>query len=143
MARPYSIDLRERVVAAVVEGGLSRRQAAERFGVGISTVIRWVSQFHATGSVAPGKMGGHRPRTISGAHHDWLVARCGEGEFTLRGLVAELAERGCHVDYRSVWNFVHAEGLTYKKNRSGQRTRPARRGAPAGAVADVSGPHRC
>jgi putative transposase len=143
MARPYSVDLRERVVAAVVEGGLSRRQAAERFGVGISTVIRWVSQFHDTGSVAPGKMGGHRPRTISGAHHDWLVGRCREREFTLRGLVAELAERGCHVDYRSVWNFVHAEGLTYKKNRSGQRTRPARRGAPAGAVADVSGPHRC
>jgi putative transposase len=115
MARPYSIDLRERVVAAVVEGGLSRRQAAERFGVGISTVIRWVSQFYDTGSVAPGKMGGHRPRTISGAHHDWLVARCREREFTLRGLVAELAERGCHVDYRSVWNFVHGEGLSYKK----------------------------
>ena len=141
MARPYSVDLRERVVAAVV-GGLSRRQAAERFGVGISTVIRWVRQFYDTGSVAPGKMGGHRPRTISGAHHDWLVARCDEREFTLRGLVAELAERGCHVDYRSVWNFVHAENLSYKKNRGGQRTRPARRGAPAGAVADLSGPHR-
>jgi putative transposase len=142
MARPYSIDLRERVVAAVVEGGLSRRQAAGHFDVAISTVIRWVRQFLDTGSLAPGKMGGHKPRTISGAHHDWLVARCLEREFTLRGLVAELAERGCHVDYRSVWNFVHGENLSYKKNRGGQRTRPARRGAPAGAVAGLSGSHR-
>lgn len=142
MTRPYSIDLRERVVAAVVEGGLSRRQAAVHFDVAISTVIRWVRQFLDSGSLAPGKMGGHKPRTISGAHHDWLVARCREREFTLRGLVAELAERGCRVDYRSVWNFVHAEKLSFKKNRGGQRTRPARRSAPAGAVADVSGPHQ-
>jgi putative transposase len=142
MARPYSVDLRERVVAAVVEGGLSRRQAAVHFDVATSTVIRWVRQFHDTSSVAPGKIGGHKPKTITGAHHDWLVARCREREFTLRGLVAELAERGCRVDYRSVWNFVHAEKLSFKKNRGGQRTRPARRGAPAGAVAGVSGPHR-
>jgi putative transposase len=142
MARPYSVDLRERVVAAVVEGGLSRRQAAVHFDVATSTVIRWVRQFHDTGSVAPGKIGGHKPKTLTGAHHDWLVARCREREFTLRGLVAELAERGCRVDYRSVWNFVHAEKLSFKKNRGGQRTRPARRGAPAGAVAGVSGPHR-
>jgi hypothetical protein len=88
-------------------------------------VIRWVSQFYATGSVAPGKMGGHKPKTISGAHHDWLVARCREREFTLRGLVAELAERGCHVDYRSVWNFVHAEDLSYKKTVvASERDRP-------------------
>jgi putative transposase len=142
MARPYSVDLRERVVAAVVEGGLSRRQAAVHFDVATSTVIRWVRQFHDTGSVAPGKMGGHKPKTITGAHHDWLVARCRDREFTLRGLVAELAERGCRVDYRSVWNFVHAEKLSFKKNRGGQRTRPPRRGAPAGAVAGLSGPHR-
>src|SRR5258708_7030403 len=43
--------------------------------------------------------------------------------FTLRGLVAELAERGLKVDYRAVWNFVHAEKLSFKKNRGGQRTR--------------------
>ena len=142
MARPYSIDLRERVVGSVVEGGLSRRQAAALFGVGVSTVIRWVQQFLQAGSVAPGKMGGHKPKAISGVHHDWLVARCQEKDFTLRGLVAELAERDCKVDYRSVWNFVHAEKLSFKKNRGGQRTRPPRRGAPAGAVANVSEPDR-
>jgi putative transposase len=142
MARPYSIDLRERVVRSVVSGGLSRRQAAALFGVGISTVITWVRRFRETGSVAPGQMGGHKPKTIAGVHHDWLVARCRDKDFTLRGLVAELAERGLKVDYRSVWNFVHAERLSFKKNRGGQRARPSRRGAPAGAVAELSEPHR-
>jgi putative transposase len=42
MAKPYSLDLRERVVKAVAEQGLSRRQAAQRFGVGASTVIKWM-----------------------------------------------------------------------------------------------------
>src|SRR5258707_11103419 len=62
-------------------------------------------------------------------------------DFTLRGLVAELAERGLKVDYRAVWNFVHAEKLSFKKNRGGQRARSTRRGAPAGAVAQVSKTH--
>ncbi len=117
MGKPYSHDLRERVVGAVEEEGLSRRQAAERFGVGASTVINWVRRFRETGSVAPGQMGGHRPKKISGAHHRWLVRRCRAGDFTLRGLVAELAERGLQVDYRTVWTFVHGEKLSFKKNR--------------------------
>jgi putative transposase len=122
MGRPYSLDLRERVVAAVEEADMSRRQAAARFGVGVSTVIVWVRRFRRTGSAAPGKMGGYKPKAISGEHHVWLVQRCREKDFTLRGLVAELAERGLKVDYRSVWNFVHAEKLSYKKKRRRQRT---------------------
>lgn len=117
MGKPYSIDLRERVVSAVEEGGLSRRQAAKRFGVGVNTAIIWVRRFRETGSVAPGQMGGHKPKAIRGEHRAWLIARCREKEFTLRGLVAELAERGLKVDYRTVWEFVHAEKLSYKKNR--------------------------
>jgi putative transposase len=117
MARAFSSDLRERVVASVVQGGLSRRSTAERFGVGISTVIAWVRRFGETGSVAPGKVGGHRPKKIVGEHRDWLICRCKKGDFTLRGLVVELAERGLSVDYRVVWKFVHAENLTHKKRR--------------------------
>jgi transposase len=58
MARPLSMDLRERVVDAAVRGGLSCRQAAARFGVGVSTAIAWVGRYRETGSVAPGQMGG-------------------------------------------------------------------------------------
>jgi transposase len=115
MGRAYSMDLRERVVAAVAQEGLSRRRAAARFGISDSTAINWLKRVATTGSVAPGQIGGHKPRKIAGAHRDWLVGRCRERDFTLRGLVAELAERGLKVDYRSVWEFVHAEKLSHKK----------------------------
>jgi len=117
MGRPYSMDLRDRVVAAVERDGMSRREAAAHYGVGISTAINWVRRVRETGSVAAGKMGGHRPKKLVGAHRDWLVQRCQENDFTLRGLVAELGERGLKVDYRSVWAFVHAEKLSHKKRR--------------------------
>ena len=85
--------------------------------MGISTAINWVQRFRQTGSVAPDQIGGYRPKKIAGQHRDWLLQRCREADFTLRGLVAELAERGLKVDYRTVWNFVHAEKLSYKKRR--------------------------
>jgi transposase len=138
MGKPYSVDLRERVVAAVETGGLSCHRAAGQFGVGVSTAINWVRRLRETGSVAPGQMGGHKPKSIAGAHRAWLLERTKEKDFTLRGLVAELAERGLKVDYRPVWSFVHAEKLSFKKNRGGWRTRPSRRGATAGAVGQVS-----
>ena len=140
MAKPYSIDLRERVVASVEEEGLSRHRAAARFGIGASTAIAWVRRFRETGSVAPGQMGGHKPRAIRDAHRDWLLQRCKEKDFTLRGLVAELAERGLKLDYRSVWQFVHDENLSFKKNRSRQRAGPSRRRPPARAVEKISRP---
>jgi transposase len=59
---------------------------------------------------------GHRPRLLP-PHRDWLLSRMADGrDFTLRGLQAELAERGVKVDYRTVWNFVRAEGLSFKKS---------------------------
>jgi putative transposase len=116
---------------------MSRNRAAKHFGIGISTAINWVKRLGETGSVAPGKMGGHKPKAISGEHRLWLLQRSKDGDFTLRGLVAELAVRGLKVDYRSVWEFVHAEKLSFKKKRGGWRARASRRGAAAGAVDKV------
>ena len=118
MGRAYSLDLRERVVAAVERDGLSRREAAERFGIGISSAIRWVERVRRTGRAAPGQMGGYKPKAIAGEHRAWLLVRVKEGDFTIRGLVVELAERGLKVDYRTMWNFVHAEKLSFKKKAS-------------------------
>jgi transposase len=137
MGKPYSMDLRERVVAAVA-GGMSRNRAAKQFGIGISTAINWVKRLGETGSVAPGKMGGYKPKAISGDHRLWLLQRTKSGDFTIRGLVDELAERGLKVDYRSVWEFVHAEKLSFKKKRGGWRARAPGRGATAGAVDKIS-----
>lgn len=137
MAKPYSLDLRERVVAAVERDGMSRHAAAARYGVAISTAIKWVRRSRATGSVSPGQMGGHRVGVLSG-HRDWLIERASR-DFTLRGLVAELAEHGVRVDYVQVWRFVHAEGLSFKKKRSARRAAEAQGGPAARAVEKVSG----
>jgi putative transposase len=96
---------------------MSRNQAARHYGVAISTAIHWVRRFRETGSVAPGQMGGHKPKKIRGEHEEWLKVRHQARAFTLNGLVGELAERGLKVDYRSVWEFVHAQDLTFKKKR--------------------------
>ena len=137
MARAYSMDLRDRLVAAV-RTGMSARAAAARFGVGVATGVRWARQFRTTGSAAPGQMGGHKKRAIAGEHRDWLLVRCRDQNFTLRGLVAELAARGLKVDRRAVWVFVHDEGLSYKKNSGRRRAGPARHRAPPCSVAAVS-----
>ena len=140
MGAAYSLDLRERVVASVEVDGLSRNQAAARFGVAISTAVLWVRRFRQTGSLAPSQIGGYKPRKIRDAHRDWLIRRCRQADFTLRGLVVELAERGLRVDYRAVWSFVHTEKLSFKKNFARQRAGTARRGPQARAMAAVPGP---
>jgi putative transposase len=124
MARPYSLDLRERAVSRVLAGE-SVRSVAAVLRVSVSSVVKWSQRFRRTGSAAPGPMHGHRPRVLL-AHRDWIRARVSNGQdFTLRGLRAELAERGVKVDYRTVWSFIHAEGLSFKKKRAAQRTRPS------------------
>ena len=138
MGRPYTMDLRERVVAAV-EHGMSRRQAARLFSVSPTAVINWMKRVRETGNVSPRQIGGYKPRTIAGEHHAWLVERCRTGAFTLRGLVIELAARGLKVDRHSVWDFVRSEGLSFKKNRARQRTRSSRRRSTTRAMAQVSG----
>jgi transposase len=138
MGKPYSMDLRERVVASVKTGRMSCNRAAKQFGVGISTVINWVRRVRETGTVAAGKIGGYRPKSISGEHRTWLLQRIEGGDFTLRGLVSELADRGLKVDYRTVWKFVHNENLSFKKKRGGWRARPSRRRATASSMGQIS-----
>lgn len=139
MTKPYSLDLRDRVIGAVEHEGMSRHQAAARFGIAVSTAIRWVARFRKTGSAAPAKIGGYKPKTIRGEHATWLVARCQEKDFTISQLVEELQSiRGLQVDRRSVWEFLHGHGLSHKKKRSRTRAGSQRRQTPAGAMAQIS-----
>lgn len=123
MARPYSMDLRDRAVARVLAGE-SVRSVAAALSISAASVVRWSQRHRRTGSAAPGKIGGHRRPILAGSHRDWLLERT-RSDFTLRGLVAELAERGVKVDYVQVWRFVHAEGLSFKKKRSARRATAA------------------
>lgn len=137
MTRPYSMDLRDRAIARLLAGE-SVRSVATALSIGASTVVRWSQRYRASGSAAPGKVGGHRIGILSGANRDWLLERA-RADFTLRGLVAELAERGVQVDYVQVWRFVDAEGLSFKKKRSPRRTAETQGGAAARAVEEVPG----
>ena len=74
----------------------------------------------------PGKIGGHKKPVLSGVNADWLRKRIRSGPFTLRKLTQELAARGIKTDVRAVWTFVHAEGLSFKKNAPAGRTGPPR-----------------
>ena len=138
MTRPLSMDLRERAMVRLAAGE-SVRAVAAALSVSASSVVKWSKRLRETGSAAPGRIGGYVPPKIAGAHKDWLVERTGSAPFTLRGLVVELAERGLKVDYRTVWKFVRREGLSFKKNRAGQRAGPTGRGPQAGAVEDLPG----
>jgi transposase len=115
MTRPLSNDLRERVVSAVL-GGESCRAAASRFGVAVSSVVKWSQRHRATGSVAPGKMGGHR-KPVLDPHRAFIIKRINETpHLTLHGLKDELAARGVTVSHNAVWLFLRREGLRFKKN---------------------------
>ena len=115
MVRPYSNDLRERVVGAI-EAGESCRSVAARFGVAVSSVVKWSQRYRRTGSVSPDKIGGHRPRKLE-PHRDFIVERIAqEPHLTLHGLKDELAARGVRVSHNTVWLFLRREGLRFKKN---------------------------
>src|SRR6185436_8157693 len=109
MARPYSQDLRERVVGSVM-AGRSCRATAALFGVSVARVVRWCQRYRASGSAAAKRMGGHRRRLLLG-ERDWLLARiAAKPDLTLRAILAELAARGIGVSYGALWSFVAAEG---------------------------------
>ncbi len=115
MTRPLSNDLRERVVAAVVAGE-SCRLVASRFGVAVSSVVKWSQRYRTTGSVAPGKMGGHR-KPLLDPHRAFVLERISQmPHLTLHGLKDELAARGVRVSHNAVWLFLRREGLRFKKN---------------------------
>ena len=137
MAKPLSEDLRKRVVAAV-EGGASRRAAAQQFAMSVSCVIKLMQRWERTGSVAPGQMGGWKPHALA-AHEATVQALISERpDLTLEELRDALAELGITVGRSSVDRFLKARQVTLKKSRSvppskaGQTWRPrARLGASA------------
>ena len=109
----YSMDLRTRVVGLVTQG-CSTRAAAKVFGVSVASVVKWSRRQRRTGSVAPGKMGGHR-RPLLLPQREWLRALVEQPDLTPRALLAELSERGVKVSYGALWLYLHREGISFKK----------------------------
>jgi transposase len=138
MARAYSLDLRERVVAAVAAGESCCRKVATVFQVSVASVVKWSQRSRATGSAAAHPMGGNRPYALAG-QRDWLLSRLADQpDLTLRALVAELATRGIKVSYYAVWHFFEHEGISFKKKPARQRAGSAGRGKAAGTMETLS-----
>jgi transposase len=115
MAAPYSLDLRERVVAVVVGGRMNCAEAARHFLVSHSSAIRWTKRHRETGSPAALPMGGKKPFVLAD-EAAWIGARVAEKpDITGRELQAELNQRGIEVSYYGVWHFLDHAGLSFKK----------------------------
>ena len=126
MATALSIDLRSRVVTAV-EGGMSRRRAAARFGVSYSSAIRWVRQARETGDIAPKPQGGARRESIIDRHvdlvMDWIDA---EPDLTLSEIAVRMEEEtGYRPPPSVVHEFFQRHDVTHKKRRRRQPSRAA------------------
>jgi transposase len=121
MTNPYSEDLRKRTLAWS-DAGATDRWIAAMLSIAPSCVSKWRKLRRETGSLKPGKMNGHKKPTLSGPIAEWLRERVRSAPFTTRQLTAELVARGIKTDRRAVWVFLHAEGLSFKKNRCTGRT---------------------
>ena len=123
MTQPLSIDIRERLISAV-DGGMSRRGAAERFGIAASTAIKWVDQWRRTGDVRPRPQGGDKRSQRMEAHAEEILALIEETPDITLGEIALYLDgtHGLKVPQSSVWRLLDRHSMTFKKNRARQRT---------------------
>ena len=137
MARPYSLDLRQRVVAQVARG-MTRQAVADLNGIVSSTVTKWCGRERQIGTPAAKPMGGHRPRKLED-ERGWLLARLAvKPDLTLHALLEELRDRGVIVVCDTLWRFLKREEITFKKNLVRRRAGSSGRRAPPCAVAKIS-----
>ena len=126
--RPYSDDLRARVVAAVADG-CSRRAAAERFAVSAPSAVRWVTLHEKTGSFSPRRRSG-KSRSPLEPHASWLLELIAkQADLTLAEIVQRLLQdRGVHTTDSSLDRFFKRHKVNFKKNSARGRAGTARRG---------------
>jgi transposase len=126
MGKPYSEDLRERVVEAALDGA-TIPETAERLGVSISSVVRFRRLHRETGSVSPAKFGGYKGYAL--AAHEELVRQlvAEQPDITLAEIKAILATEKVTVGRSSISRFLHHLKLRFKKKSTSRRARPAGR----------------
>jgi transposase len=142
MAGAYSIDLRVRVIEAI-EGGLSTRQAAARFAIGIATAGAWHRLWRETGDVKPGRLGNPGGSKLD-PHEDFILGLIAEQkDIALHEIVERLAgAHGLSVQPSTVWYFLDRRGLSFKKRRRTPQSKSAKtlqpRGKPGSKSSQVS-----
>jgi len=119
-----SDDLRERVVEAVVLGGISRNRAAARFKVSVASAVRWVKRFNITGEISPAPCGGDRRSGRIEAHRDYLLGLIRRTpDVTMLEIQDRLiANCGERFAVSVLWRFFDRHEITFKKNGACRRT---------------------
>ena len=129
MGKPYSNDLRERVVAAI-DTGHTREEVAELYNLALSTVGRFIKRKRETGSVEPDKFGGHKTFTLA-PHADLVRALVAEQpDSTLAELKARLAKEKVKVSKSAISRFLHHLNLTFKKRAYTPRSKIGKTSSP-------------
>jgi transposase len=129
MPKPYSMDLRERVIESVAAGA-SRREAAELYGISPSVVVIWVQRWEATGSIVARPSGGSVSPLED--HAEFLLGLVAEQpDLTLDEIVAVMTKTGIAGSRTAVWRFYERHGITFKKNAVRRGAKPRRGGSGA------------
>lgn len=117
MAGAYSIDLRVRVIEAI-EGGLSTRQAAARFSIGIATAGAWHRLWRKTGGVTPGRLGNPGRSKLDVHEHFILELIAAQKDIALHEIADKLAQ-ACElrVPPSTIWYFLDRRNMTFKKRQ--------------------------
>jgi transposase len=132
MPKPCSLDLRLRLLEAVIAGA-SRREAAECMDVSSSSAVKWLQRWQETGSVAAKPTGG----SISPLeeHADWLLALIAkQPDLTLNEIVVAMRKRRISGSRSAVWRLFARHGISFKKKPARSGARATRRGLRAPAL---------
>jgi transposase len=134
MAKPLSEDLRMRVVRAV-DGGMSRRAAAARFGISPSSAVRFVREWRERGSIGAKRQGGDQRSQRIETHRELILGAIeAKPDLTLVEIAAKLKrERGASFAPSTIWRFFDRHSVSFKKNHARSRAgKVRRRGSPRG-----------
>lgn len=138
MPKPYSMDLRARVIE-LIAAGASRREAAELYGISPSVVVIWVQRWEATGNIAAKPSGGSVSPLED--HAEFLLGLVTEQpDLTLEEIVAAMAKARIAGSRTAVWRFYERHGFSFKKNSVCGGAK-ARRGGPRPPTLDTRAGH--
>jgi transposase len=139
MPKSYSGDLRERVIEAVELEGASRREAAERFDISVSSAVKWLQRWGEGRSAAPKPRGG----SVSPleAHKESIIGLVTERpDLTLKETLVELLKGRIRTSKSALSRFFIRHDVTFKKKPASRRTTTSR-GGPRAPTLDTRARH--
>ena len=126
MTRAYSPDLRVRVIEAI-DGGATRQEAADHFGISVASAVRWHQAWRETGTIEAKPCGGSRS-PLDDYAEAFLTLVAERRDWTLKELVAEMRKRRLPGSRTALFRFLERHGITFKKSPARQRTGAGGRG---------------